>query len=104
MPKALAKPRKVCPFSGDALQFVQVSCGDWQVRGCGWVSTLFQTREQAEYHFSHSLGTPPKFPNPVGRYKIRERLTPVREVSDDIDASLAAGRQWAEDAVEIMTK
>ena len=49
-----------CPFSGNPLDFVQLSNGDWQVRGTGWVSAkLFPFREHAVWFFSHRDGKPP---------------------------------------------
>ena len=48
-------PRPLCPFSGDPLQYVEVTTTAaghpvkrWQVRGSGWVSTkLFHSKAEA---------------------------------------------------------
>ena len=98
----LEAPRALCPFSGEPLQFVRLSNGDWQVRGNGWVSTrLFPFKSQAEYFFSHELGVPPAFPNPL---EVGDERKPPDPAQAEVEASLRAADKFGERAAEILTK
>ena len=89
-----------CPFSGNPLDFVQLSNGDWQVRGTGWVSAkLFPFREHAVWFFSHRDGKPPAgMKNP---YRAVE-VVGVREPPDPAQAEVAAAVKDAESIGEAM--
>jgi len=99
--RPFAKPRKICPFSGKKLEVVELSTGDWQVRGQGWVSTrLFQTEEQAYYYFSHNEGLPPDYKTRQQRIEVKHKaeFSEAKEdsISADIDSALSTGEKMAE--------
>lgn len=101
-PKALSKPRSTCPFSGQPLQAVELSTGDWQVRGQGWVSAqLFQTEEQALYFFSHNEGKAPGYKTTQQRVQVKhDELAPdVKEdsVTEGINQAVATGKRMADE-------
>jgi len=97
-PKTFKTPRTMCPFSAEELQFVETSAG-WQVRGAGWASTkLFQSREMAEWHFSHHEGNPPDFPSPTERLKVvGEVLPPTPDLMKPVDDAVKRSEQTAEE-------
>ncbi len=99
-------PRKTCPFSGQELKVVNLSTGDWQVRGKGWVSTaLFQTEEQARYAFSFNEGLPPEYKTSQQRIRVtHENLFPeavADSVTPEVNKALAAGETFAEEQAGI---
>lgn len=108
------EPRKLCPFSGDDLKIVPVTAAaaghlveKFQVRGTGWVSTkLFDSREEAEWVFSHDHGVPPRMKNPYKRVEVvGERLPPdpsMKDVENGVKDALALGESFAKAASEIM--
>lgn len=74
--KQLSEPRTACPFSGKEIQYVKTAAG-WQVRGPGWVSTVFyQTSDQAKWDFSFSGGVEPSYPNPIGQVTVVGEVEP----------------------------
>lgn len=94
-PAGLAVPRAECPFSGNPLLYVPVTSlaaghpvTKWQARGSGWVSTkLFDSREEAEWFFSHDRGIKPAFKSPYGRVEVigeREPPDPAAEAGEQL--------------------
>lgn len=104
--KPLKKPRTTCFRSGKDLEIVQLSTGDWQVRGQGWVSTrLFQLKAQAEYWVSFSGGLPPDFPDPVKRVQVMGERAPTEDdVTPEVNAALRAGEELAQLHEEVAKK
>lgn len=85
-PVALAEPRSVCPFTGGALTAWETSAG-WQVRGPGWHSTSFYpSKEIALWHFSHTGGVPPAYPNPLPSVQVGEETSPPLPTAADAAA------------------
>ena len=89
-----------CPFSGNPLEIVQLSNGDWQVRGTGWVSAkLFPFREHAVWFFSHRDGKPPAgMKNPYRRVEV----VGVREPPDPAQAEVTGAVKDAESIGEAL--
>ena len=104
-PVSLTAPRPTCPFSGQELKAVELSTGDWQVRGRGWVSTkLFQTEEQARYYFSFNEGLPPAYKTSSQRIQVtHENLVPEAK-DDDVSEQVAQSVKIGEKMVEALTK
>lgn len=77
--KGFDVPRKLCPFSGKSIEFIETA-GGWQARGPGWVSSRFyQTKEQAEWDFSFDSGEEPNYQPSWRRIQVgeeREELLP----------------------------
>ena len=97
-PQPLTEPRSVDPFSGAALSFVQLSNGRWQVRGKGWSSTtLYQSREQAEWDFSFNFGVRPAFKSPYPDIQVRELEPPDTAPADLADRAIKAGEKLGEE-------
>lgn len=104
-PAPLTSPRTTCPFGGQELKAVELSTGDWQVRGRGWVSTkLFQTEEQALYYFSFNEGLPPAYKTSSQRIEVtHEQLVPEAK-DDDVSEQVAQAVKTGEKMVEALTK
>lgn len=110
--KAAPGPRKLCPFSGDELKIVGVTAvaaghpvEKFQVRGTGWVSTkLFDSREAAEWFFSHDHGVEPNMVNPHKRVVVVGEIVPpdpsALAVERETKDTLALGEAFAEAASE----
>ena len=99
---ALPGKRTLCPFSGNPLQIVAVTATaaghpveKFQVRGTGWVSTsLFHTRGEAEWYFSHDHGVEPDLENPYRRAEVVGVVEPP-------DPSALAVEQEARDTMNL---
>ena len=104
-PVPLGAPRPTCPFGGNALAVVELSTGDWQVRGRGWVSTkLFPTEEQARYYFSFNEGLPPAYKTTLQRIEVtHENLVPEAK-DDDVSEQVAQAVKTGEKMVGALTK
>ena len=86
--KGFEAPRKVCPFSGKPIEFVETAAG-WQARAPGWVSSRFyQTKEQAEWDFSFDAGEEPDYKPSWKRIQVGEESEePVYSVSDRLKSA-----------------
>lgn len=103
MARALKKPRAVCPFSGDDLEFVETSAGV-QVRGNGWISSkFFADKGRAQWYFSHSVGAPPEYKKPWPDVQVIGEVEP--ELPEVADLVANQGRQLeglAQDAANVL--
>ena len=81
--KGFDVPRKLCPFSGKPIEFIETA-GGWQVRGPGWISSRFyQTKEQAEWDFSFDNGDEPAYQPTWKRIQVgEEREEPLPTAAD----------------------
>jgi len=106
----LPGPRKQCPFSGDELRIVSVATSaaghpvkKFQVRGTGWVSTkLFDSREEAEWFFSHDHGVEPKMKNPYRRVEVVGEVEPPDPAVEDAQRLERHHLKLADDAMEAL--
>ena len=103
IPESLSEPRVLDPISGKPLEIVELSNGNFQVRGDGWVGTrLFQFRNQAVWWVSHNLGVAPSFPSPYPKIEIAERVAPDALSKAAVDSDNSATETLAGIATETM--
>lgn len=104
----LTGPRADCPFSGDPLQYVEVTTTAaghpekrWQVRGSGWVSTkLFNSRAEAEWFFSHDRGVQPIFKSPYAKIEVVGERRPPDPAQGEVERAVADAKGIGDEMVE----